>query len=310
MTRFNVKYGSDYNTDLENMIKSLVPKVDVRRPLGTKLHVRNAGFCSRLNVFNSFLETTFAPTLSGKFYVESGNCIEQIYVSLLDENNKVCVSDLKITDNKSYLYNKHNLNQQKLLLDNSEYLGYSGVVDLIMYDHNDELTIVDVKTVGEFPDKDSLNYVRQVQMYSAILGINSAILLYQSRNIRDKNDYQNPLMMKVSKIDTSEETLTRVVEIAFLSKLSIENHLLPSIAFNFRKTVSCKNCDFQKFCWENNSEGLKVPLVQDLDLEVELMEQSQTLARKFMEERKLRFQMFDKKFVNPEPSVITVGWKV
>lgn len=296
MTRFNVKYGSDYNTDLENMIKGLVPKVDVRRPLGTKLHARNAGFCSRLNVFNSFLSTTFAPSLAGKFYTESGSCIEKIYVDLLTEQEKVCVHDLKITDNPEYLYNKYNLNQKKLLFKDSEYLGYSGVVDLVMYDHNDELTIVDVKTVGELPDKDSLNYVRQIQFYSAVLGVDNAVILYQSRNIKDRNDYQSPLMMKVSKVDTSEETLTTVIETAFLSKLSIDNHLLPNIAYNFKKTVSCKNCDFSNFCWENNSEGLKVPLMQDLDLEVQLMEQSQILAKKFMGERKERRVVFDKTF--------------
>lgn len=305
MAKFNIKYGNDYSSDLETMIKGLLPRSEVRRPLGSKLHVRNAGFCSRLNVMNSVLTTTFAPSISGKFYVESGSCIEKIYVDLLDENNKVCIHDLKVTDNKDYLVNKHNANQQKLLLDNSEYLGYSGVIDLVMFDHNDELTIVDVKTVGELPEKDSLNYVRQVQMYSAILGVDNAVLLYQSRNIKDRNDYQNPLMMKISKIDTSEDTLLGVVETAFLSKLSIEHKLLPNISYNFKKTVSCKNCDFSNFCWDNNSEGLKVPLVQDLDLEVQLMEQSQKLARKFMEERTLRYQLFDKKFVGSESGVVT-----
>lgn len=279
------KKVSGANYELEYMIQNLSIPQKVRDKLNGKLFASEAGFCPRKNVLNSFLSHQEEMQIAGKFYTAVGDCIENAYADLFKFNGKLVVNSLRIYDNESYV---KTFDQKFIFFDDDEKINYSGIVDLIIL-NDGQLYLLDVKTCGELPEKNSLGYERQVQFYSAVLGINKCGILYQSRNI--KSSFTNPLDVRILNVDTSVEKLTEVMTIAYFSKLCIENELLPKRNEKFKKTVQCKHCSFNDFC--HNQGSLETyPLIEDDEEELKLWQKSEKLAEKFLENQKVRFERF------------------
>lgn len=290
----DIKFGEKDSTnifELEQMFLNLqVPQRTNNLHRG-KLYGSQAGVCPRKNVINSFLETDATLSLSGSFYTSSGDCLEKNWIELLDYNDKLIANSVKLADNPNFIKESEATNC--LLYGMDEYLGYSGILDFVVL-HDSKVWLLDSKVCGELPEKNSYNYERQVQFYSAVTGIDNSALLYLSRNIR--KDFNRELDIAVLKVDCSHEKLLDVMTVAFLSKLCVDNEILPNKTQFFKKTVHCKNCSFVDFCYNDGDLEL-YPLVQDEELLVKLEKEAEELAVKFMKTRKSRFFQFYEKFL-------------
>lgn len=284
-------YVGDF--ELENLFKSLTVPSRVKEKLNGKLFASEAGNCARKNVISSTIDLVETMEISGKFYTNVGQCIEEVFAELLEHNSKLISNSLRIYDDVKFV---KEFNDNFILYQNDVRIGFSGIIDLIVQ-NNGELTLIDVKTCGELPEKVSNQYEKQILFYSAVTGIDNVAILYQSRNI--KGSFSEPIDLRVIKVSTEYDKLLEVVTTAYFSKLCFENEILPTKNEKYKKTVHCKYCNFSNFCYEGEALEL-YPLIQDEKLEKELLIKAEELAKKFLENRQNRFRLFYEKFLKGE----------
>lgn len=287
----NTNYTAVNEPNLMDYFLTLEFPVEKRNKLNGKLYGSNAGYCARNNILLSMTEKDIQHSLTQKLRMELGNCTEHFFLELFENNDILIVDSLKITDNRDNISD----NDKFWILFEDSQINYSGKIDFVIAKDKKELWLLDCKTTSKIPEKNSLKYVRQIQFYSAVLGIDKIGLLYQPPSVEDV--YNGGLNGKVHVIDSSYESLLNVAIIAFFSNLCWKNELLPGIPNKFYKTSQCKYCDFNNYCWGNEELNL-YPLIQDEQLEFELMDKAIEFAKIWMSNRKERFNLFFEKIIN------------
>lgn len=194
------------------------------------LYGSDAGFCARKNVLvehNTWLNSSKSPATAA--YMAIGVGLEDMLAAALKRNDRL-------------------LAQGQRLVEMAE-VKISGKIDLIVFDHEDELALVEVKTCGELPTEPSPVYLAQIQMYAAVSGIHRCWLTYISRNVRDS--FTEKLSMRTFPVDTSEGVLKAKLQTALISRLASDQHKLPPVPSTFRKHTECHYCEFRDhFCWK------------------------------------------------------------
>lgn len=214
---------SDMDTWLREVLEKREPEIK-RRPY---LYGSDAGFCARRNVLlehNVWLDANI--NAAGFAYMAIGVALENLLAKSLEESRRLVKQDVR-------------------LLEMPE-LKVSGKIDLIIFDSEDELAIIEVKTCGELPKEPKPTHLAQVQSYCAISGIQRAWLVYLSRNLRPLQ----PIPTRTFSVDCSEEALTEKLRIAALSRLASDEGVLPPTPASFRKHTECHYCEFRDhFCF-------------------------------------------------------------
>lgn len=294
------KYNSfDYSQVIDLITNHKTQKKAYKRKA---LYGADAGYCPRKNFLNAnySLDDREEPlylTLSQKI----GNTVEEYLLTNVLEKIRV-VKSLRIPKSDEYAQESGVI---KLIL-NTLNLNYSGIIDVITFDQNGNLSIIDVKTTatidsskyvkmdndGNQLDKPAKaftiepTYLSQVTFYAAVTGINSAALLYVSRLLNEK--FGENLSYKLEPVTLSEQSIFDSLNRAFFSQLSIEHGYLPIIPLEFHrgKTKYCKYCDFKDVCYNGAYDALH-PSAKDSNL----YEQSAQLAEQFMKIRQTNYQL-------------------
>lgn len=160
--------------------------------------------------------------------------------------------------------------------DEWEGIDVGGRIDIVGWDHKDELAIWEVKTCGKLPTEPKLNHLRQIQTYAILGGFDNAYLIYQSRDVMDWRIKE--LKFRVFTVDTSREALLDVTAQIFYTFASLDGGWLPSKPSSFRKSTECRYCPFKDECWGAEWAGIHEPLPLEDDLE------EKQIARKKAEE--------------------------
>jgi CRISPR/Cas system-associated exonuclease Cas4 (RecB family) len=155
-----------------------------------------------------------------------------------------------------------------------------GRIDAVYLNERDQIAIVEIKSCGTLPAKESPVHLAQLLTYSAIAGYDNATLLYISRNVADRNG--QVLIRAFPQIITQEILLDTLEKIA-MSQLAINEGWLPSIPTGFARDRDCKYCPFVKFCWESaGSQSFSSPADGT-------QERARQWANKLLEERPQRY---------------------
>lgn len=214
---------SDMDVWLREVLERREPEIK-KRPY---LYGSDAGFCARRNVLlehNTWLDANI--NAAGFAYMAIGVALENLLAKSLDESRRLIKQDVRLVEMPE--------------------LKVSGKMDLVIFDSEEELAIVEVKTCGELPREPKPTHLAQVQSYSAISGIHKAWLVYLSRNLSPLK----PVGTRTFEVDCGEEALTEKLRIAALSRLSSDRGVLPPTPASFRKHTECHYCEFRDhFCF-------------------------------------------------------------
>ena len=250
-----------------------------------RLYAINAGFCPRKNVFEAFHSTTEITDALRIFRQNFGHSAEATWVEILNKQGRLIGNDIRISDIKGHF----DEDDFGYIFSGDEFLNYSGKIDFVFHGENGEIILADSKNVSSLPDAPALNYVRQLQFYSAITGIDNAVLLYTTRQC----GFISELEFSYFFVDTSQKALEQVLFTAFLSRLSINERLLPSIPEGFRKTTTCRYCKFNNLCWGEDKESIVYPLENILvEDEMRLEHLARIKAKEFYANRPKRKEQF------------------
>lgn len=194
------------------------------------LYGSDAGFCSRRNTLLAYNEEVASEvTAVSKAYMAIGVAYENALAEALAKKDRLIAQGVRLPL----------LPEVKI----------AGVLDLLIFDAEDELAIVEVKTCGKLPDAPKPQHLAQAQVYSATTGIRKVWLSYFSRNVQIV--YGEGLSVRTFPVDTSDETLTGRVATALVSQGAIAKKRLPPVPATFRKHTECHVCEFRDFfCWE------------------------------------------------------------
>lgn len=125
-----------------------------------------------------------------------------------------------------------------------------GKIDLVIFDHKDELALVEVKSCGKLPQQPRPTHLAQIQTYAAVSGISRCWLTYISRNVQNE-EWGTGLAIRTFAVDTSPDALRSRLATALLSREAIEREELTPIPAHFRKHTECHYCEFRDFfCWK------------------------------------------------------------
>lgn len=195
------------------------------------LYGADAGLCARRNVLlehNVWMASEKSPTTAA--YMAIGVALEDMLAKGLRRNDRLVTTQFK--------------------LPKMDEVYISGYVDLIIFDSEDKLAIVEVKTCGKLPEEASPVHLAQVQTYAAVTGIKRAWLTYISRNVRD--EFGTKLAMRTFAVDVSDATLLSRLQTAAMSRLAGNIAKLPPVPAHFRKHTECHYCEFRDaFCWRS-----------------------------------------------------------
>lgn len=198
------------------------------RPLSRPyLYGSDAGFCARRNVLlekNEWIDGNL--NAAGMGYMVIGNAFEDLLANSLKQRNRL-------------------ISQNLYLIEMPE-LKVRGKIDLVVFDHEDELALIEVKTCGELPLEPKPTHLAQIQTYAAISGVRRCWLTYMSRKLHPKQ----PIPLRSFLVDTSAGALEDKLRIAFLSRLAFDKGSLPPVPGHFRKHTECHYCEFRDhFCY-------------------------------------------------------------
>lgn len=212
------------------------PKSGYVRPY---LYGSDAGFCARRNVLlqQSDIIDSLENT-AGLAFMAIGVAIENLLSEALLKGERLLGQNLYLVD----------MPQVKV----------RGKVDFYVFDHEDELALIECKSCGELPAEPKPTHLAQVTTYAAISGLDKAYLTYVSRNVRWKQD----IPVKTFVVDTSQGALFEKLRIAALSDLAADENLLPAVPAHFRKHTECHYCEFRDyFCYaQRPGQGGQMPL--------------------------------------------------
>lgn len=193
------------------------------------LYGSDAGFCARKNVLvehNTWLASSKSPATAA--YMAIGVGLEDMLAAALKRNDRLLAQGQRLVEMKE--------------------VKISGKIDLMVFDHEDKLALIEVKTCGELPTVPSPVYLAQIQMYAAVSGIHRCWLTYISRNVR--SSFTEKLSMRTFPVDTSEEVLKQRLQTALISRQASDEAKLPPVPSTFRKHTECHYCEFRDhFCW-------------------------------------------------------------
>lgn len=257
----------DIDTWYNNVLTHVAsPKV---RPY---LYGSDAGLCARKNVYlehNEWVPDAKKPTSLA--YMAIGVGLEDMLAASLKGKGRLI---------------SHQLRLQEL-----PKLKISGIMDLVILDHEDDVCLIEVKTCGDLPAEPKADHLAQVQIYSAVSGIRKAYITYISRKVR--SGYSDKLDIRSFRIDTSEEQLLYRLQVAYLSKLCSQIKKVPPVPSHFRKHTECHYCPFMDFCWDTRPGRGSIEAVtpiEELSIEefIKLDEVAYTEALKLVKEIDLR----------------------
>jgi hypothetical protein len=198
----------------------------VQRP---HLYGADAGLCARRNVLlsrNSWV-AGYKPA-TAQAYMAMGVGLEDMLAAGLHSKGRLLI--------------------QSLVLPLFPQFKISGKIDLVIFDNQDELALVEVKTCGKLPLEPKPTHLAQIQTYAAVSGITRAWLTYISRDVRV--DFGEQLAIRSFFVDCSREALHGRLTTAALSHLCSEAALLPPVPAHFRKHQECHYCEFRDlFCY-------------------------------------------------------------
>lgn len=208
----------------EMLHQSAEPKARVH------LYGADAGLCARRNVLlahNTWIANEVTPASSA--YMRIGVALEDMLASALQSKGKLLVQNMWLTEIPGLLIR--------------------GKIDLTVLDHEDELSLIEVKTCGKLPDSPKPPHLAQIQTYAAVSGIHRCWLTYISREVRF--EYGPNLALRTFAVDCGEETLRERLKIAVLSRDASLQRTLPPIPPHFRKHTECHYCEFRDYaCWK------------------------------------------------------------
>lgn len=190
----------------------------------------DAGLCARRNVLlehNTWLSNV--TTASSNAYMSIGVALEDMLARGLREKNLLLAQGMYLVEIPG--------------------LKVRGKIDLIVYDHEEELALIEVKTCGKLPTVANPVHLAQIQTYAAISGIRRSWLTYISRNVATE-PWGPGVAMRTFQVDTSEEILKGRLHTAVLSRLASDLHKLAPVPTHFRKHTECHYCEFRdSHCW-------------------------------------------------------------
>lgn len=207
------------------------------------LYGSDAGLCPRKNVYlehNAWVPESKKPTSTA--YMAIGVGLEDMLAQSLKRKGRLLVQGLRLQD------------MPKLKI--------SGIIDLVILDHEDELALIEVKTCGTLPTEPKPEHLAQIQIYCAVSGIPKAYITYISRNVR--SGYKDSLDMRSFRVDTDEDQLLYRLQIAYISKLASKLKKVPPVPSHFRKHTECHYCPFMDFCWKTRPGRGEIEAVSPL----------------------------------------------
>ena len=227
------------------------------QPASSRPHLygSDAGLCARKNVFysrNSWSPFNMQP--STRTYMAIGVALENLLAEGLKEKGKLIA-------------------QNPYLVAMPE-VKIRGKIDLVIFDSEDELALVEVKSCGELPSAPNPQHLAQIQLYCAVSGVHRAWLTYISRKVQDQNAWGPNISIRSFRVDTGEIPLTYRLYVALLSNLAISKGKLPLPPAHFRKTEECRYCPFLDFCWKKEPRygggPPDAPPIESLSIEEEI----------------------------------------
>jgi hypothetical protein len=231
----------------------------------TRINAKRVNFypsdalCSRKHYLESNIEyeSESSPILTYSAVI--GNATETMLIeNLLNYNSDfVYAYDLSISSKTTGF-------------DASEWLNYSGKIDLIL-NIDDQLILCDIKTYGK--ELRLEQYTAQLQFYAAVTGLENAAILAFSRNLVENGQFA----FKYIPIDVSNDAKINAITVAFYAQLCYDANVLPHKPKKFRKTVECKYCYFKQACWDDTLDFKNDP-------NDELLKTAKELATEFVNE--------------------------
>lgn len=257
-------------TDMDSWYTTILeshPATIAKRPY---LYGSDAGFCARRNVLvenNTWLDANL--NAAGAAFMTIGVALENLLAESLRRSDNLLVQGARIQTMKE--------------------LFISGKMDLVVFDSQGELALVEVKTCGELPTEPKPAHLAQIQTYSAVTGIRRSWLTYISRRIIPLK----PLQLRTFQVDTSDAALAKVLTIAAVSRLAADAKVLPPMAATFRKHTECHYCEFRDhFCWGGKGEEPVSPMRELTPAEyVGIVFQGATLADALVQDCSRREQV-------------------
>lgn len=255
-----------------------------RRPW---LYGSDAGLCPRKNVFYSQNDSIpFQMQPSTRAYMATGVALENLLADGLSEKGRLIC-------------------QNPYLIEMPE-VKVRGKIDLVVFDHEDELALIEVKSCGELPNQPNVQHLAQIQTYCAISGIHRAWLTYISRKVQDQSAWGPNIAIRTFKVETEPLTLTNRLFTAVFSDLCIKAGKLPLMYSHFRKTEECRYCSFLDFCWKKEprygGDGPDSSFVEDLSIteELNLTDKARNIAEKLYQESEVRRHLSISKWLEIE----------
>lgn len=251
--------------DIDGWWRSLLKHVDAPEPRRS-LFGSDAGRCARLNTLHAFNKSVpFEVSDTTAAYMAIGTALEDMLATGLYDANRLVFSNYRL------------LSIPRLKI--------GGKIDIIMVDHEDKLSIAEIKSCGNLPTEPKWVHLQQAQTYAAMSGFDRAFLTYVSRSVSSK--WGGGLDIRTFNVPTDKDTLFERIRTAALSQLCIADSVLPPKPVWFRKTIECVFCPFTHICW--NGEPAYLPEASSELLE-ELENEADDLAIELMEERPIRYR--------------------
>jgi len=236
-----IEYHKPYSDKLWEWMESLPAEAPNDVKQNARIYASNA-FCHRYNFLNQsvgYAQET-AP-LYLDMYAKVGSALEMSLKEAVQRHNSLLSDQFRI----AYLPEDPPLN-------------VGGLADLIIKDHNGDITLLEIKTTARINDTDKAKgklslgpepkHVTQVLIYAAFTGIRNAHIIYISRAIQEKF---GGVSKYIYTADTSDENLHRVIKDLYYSQLCMEADYTPDIPEGFQKSVECKHCVFKDVCYKD-----------------------------------------------------------
>lgn len=205
-----------------------------------RLHARDT-YCGRRNAILAGLVTIQESNMVFQLYTEFGKTVEKIVIKGLQNSGSLLYEDFIIP---------------------SVGINLGGRIDAIAV-VDKKVRILEIKNIGELPDKPKGSHIAQTKTYSAICGLPYSII-YVSRKVQRREGYDVvPDMTTFNYPFNLSEAKEHIFDVV-RSDIYKQNGFLPPKLHRFK--VQCEHCDFKSFCFHgvaNSLITLKEPTPDD-----------------------------------------------